>query len=340
MNRKRLHNLSIFLLLTVMAVIFAACNSEQSESGGNGSEGELSGSVPVYTSGSGGILYILNAGISNIFNTNDLMPGVQLVTEATSGSTEVMTLTLERAASGRAALGANSAPSVYKLYEGTEEHIPGEHPDIRGIANLGYAAVHVLVRKDSSFETFADLEGKRIGASPGSAPELFLKELLSAGYGLEESDYNMLPLGYQEVQEGLQNRSIDAGIVMGSIPAPLVNEAASMTDVRILTVEEDVQEKFLEVYPFYDFRTVESDTYAGQDTDVSIGSLDLLMFTHKDTSEELVYNYVKSILDYQDQFHGLHPSASAINEDTINEGIQIPLHSGAEKYYKEIGILE
>ncbi|WP_227937432.1 TAXI family TRAP transporter solute-binding subunit [Alkalihalobacillus deserti] len=338
MKKNKVYSLAMITVLLIG--ILSACGSSADGNESEGTGTNASGIIPVYTPGAGGIAYILSAGIGKIFNSNETMPNVQLVTEATNGGAEIMQMVMNRANQDKAAFGINSAMEVVTTYHGEYENIPGKHENLRAVSYLTYAAAHMVVSANSDIQSYADLKGKKIGLPPGSATEAIMKTLLKDGYGLEESDYKVIPLGYKEIQEGIQNGSIDAGPLLGAIPAPLVNELSQLHDIRFLTIEEAEEKKFLEENTYYSVKKVEAETYPGQDNEITIPSLDVIVFTHETTDEELVYHFIDTILSNQAELQGVHPVAKDISEETIMNGLQIPLHAGAEKYYREKGLIE
>ncbi|WP_102349041.1 TAXI family TRAP transporter solute-binding subunit [Bacillus sp. Marseille-P3661] len=343
MKKQIWRNLVVGMLILLL-IITAGCSSNSSsssESNSDGSKAEgYSGIVPIYTPGAGGIAYILSAGISQVVNNSGALPNVQLATEATNGSADIMQFVLDKHKEGKPAFGGLAASTVSNLYEGEYGPIEGAHPELRGVGFLSLTALHVVVPADSDIKDFSDLKGKKVAASPGAATTTLLMQLLEEEYGLSESDYTYVPIDYAEIQQGLQNGSIDAGLINGAIPAPLVKETESLTDIRVLSVGKEEMESFLESYPYHGSMTIEAGTYKDQKEDILVPLLLIIYATHEKTDDDIVYNLVKTMLESGDQLVDIHPEAKNINGDTILNGVAVPLHAGAEKYYKEKGIIE
>lgn len=323
-------------VLVFILLILSACGSSSNSSS---EPGKASGIIPIYTPGAGGIAYTISAGVGSIFNSNKVMENVQLVTEATSGGAEIVNLILDKANDGKTAIGFNSVVEVSKSYDGTYDLIPGEHKNLRAISYITYASAQMITAKDSGIEGFDDLRGKTIGLPPGSATEGIIKALLKDGYGIAESEYTVIPLEYAEISEGVKDGSIDAGPLLGAIPASLLMELSTTTELNYLSVDEDAQEKFLGIHPYYTVYEVPAGTYEGQDSSFFAPAMDVVAFTHEDADPDLVYNFLDTILKYQDEIGAIHPVAKDLNESTITKGMDImPLHEGAEKFYTEKGI--
>lgn len=342
--KKGIKNRFLFIMLALLLIVSAGCSSGSSKNtdsgNSNGESGGYSGIVPIYTPGAGGIGYILSAGIGNLFNSSKEMPNIQLVTEATNGSAEIMQFVLDSYKEGKPSFGALAASTVTELYEGNYKEIEGEHPELRGVGFQSYTALHVVVPAKSDIKDFSNLKGKKIGASPGAATTALLMQLLETSYGIGEGDFKHIPIDYAEIQQGIDEGSIDAGLINGPVPSPLVNELESLSDIRVLSVGEKEMEEFLEKYPYHGSRVVEANTYKNQPEDLILPSLLLIYATHEKTEDEIVYNLLKTMLENNEELVDIHPAAKDITEESILDGITVPLHSGAEKYLKEKGIMQ
>ncbi|WP_203557086.1 TAXI family TRAP transporter solute-binding subunit [Bacillus sp. B15-48] len=334
----------LFLSFTVIIVCVLAlvgCGNDQTGSKSASSEnGEVSGIVPSYVANAGGAVYRTSAAIAKIFSDEGLMPNVQFSVEAAGGSPGNIRSILEKYEEGRAAIGIVSSRDGAQAYNGEYEHVPGEHKELRAIGYVDTANIHVVVPADSDIKTFSDLKGKDIAAPPGAAIEDTLRELL-ASLGLQEGkDYQFQPYRNAEVQQAMQDGSLDAGAITDLIPSPAIKETMSSTDIRILSLSEEEAENYLnEFAPYAGVRKIPAGTYDGIDEDIIIPAFTNHYITHIDTPDELVINYLKAMLDYPNELKAIVPG-SEISKDNIVEGIEMPLHPGAEKYLKEIGVLE
>ncbi|SOB98833.1 TRAP transporter TAXI family solute receptor [Ureibacillus xyleni] len=328
----------MMFVLMIFSLLLGACGTVSSDSS-NAEPEKASGIIPIYTPGTGGIAYTISAGIGSIFNSNKVMEDVQLVTEATSGGAEIINMVLDKSTQGKTAIGFNSIVDVSKSYDGTYDKIPGEQKNLRAISYVTYTAAQVVTNEKSGIKSYEDLRGKTLGLPPGSATEGIVKALLKDGYGIDESEYKVVPLEYSEIAEGIKDGSIDAGPQLGAIPASLLTELSTSTDLTYLSIDNDAQKKFLDANPYYSVYEVPAGTYEGQDQPFIAPSMDVVAFTHEDADPDLVYNFLKTIVDYQEDIAAIHPVAKELNESTIAKGIDImPLHEGAEKFYSEMGI--
>lgn len=328
-------NLALLLVLTSVVFILAACGSDKSADN-EVSDGKTTGVVPLYTPGSGGTNYVIGAGISQLFNSSKEMPDVVLSTESVNGSTEILKNLISRSEKGKAAFGVPASDIATNIYEGKDPIITGEHKELKAVTWFSYAAVHIVVPKKSKIESIEDLKGKKVGVAPkGSSPYNFMQTLLADEYDISfEEDLKVIPLGNPEISEGLQNGSIDVGILTGFIPAPLITEVSQLTDVKIIPFDESRLSSFTENHPYYSSMEVEANTYKDQKEDITIGAFETMLLTHEDTDDDMVYNLVKFIMENEEDIIKIHNSFD-VSPENVSKGIVIPFHPGAIKYFEE-----
>lgn len=335
--KKLLKSMFIVLVLSV----FVACSSGGNSDGESSESGESNkgyGVIPLYTPPAGGINYIISAGLADQLNRTISIDNTQFAVEATPGASDMVVNLMERYEQDKPAIAAFAHESAHSIFNGLSEVLEGTHSELRAIGYLSDTALHIVTGANSSVETFADLKGKKIGtAVPGDTMYNFLRDLLEEQYGLTEDDYTGIPLDYTEVQDGIKNGSIDAGLIMGMPPAPAVVELAQTEDIRVLSIEPDKVESFLSDKPYYSSVVVEPGTYKNQDEELIIGTFSSIYLTHENTSEEVVYEFLKGILDNLDGLKEIHPTFN-ITEENIAEDMALPLHPGAQKFFEERGI--
>jgi TRAP transporter TAXI family solute receptor len=326
------------IFISVMLVACGGGDSSQPATNGEETEGSFSGIVPVYTPGSGGINYIVSAGLANILNNEKVLPGASFATEATNGTSEIVQYMSERHQLGMPAFGGIGALGADQAFNGVLEPVPGEHDYLRGIGYLSYNALHLVVRENSPIQSFEDLAGKRVGvAAIGTPPTELLEDLMEA-HGVSKDDYQPLPLSsFTEIQEAVANGSVDAGYLMGAIPAPTVREIAQTENVRIIPVDPSIMETFESEHPYYSSVDIPAGTYPGQDEDITIGAFYSIYITHEQTDDEMVYKFLETIMNNTDGLKDIHPTFDIVPE-TVTEGVTIPYHPGALKYFEDHGI--
>lgn len=315
----------------------AAQPSAQPSQQATQSESSYSGIVPIYTPPTGNTLYILGAGLGNLMNQANVLPKVRFSTEATNGDTGALEQLLKRHEQGTPAFSANTNSIVSSAYAGTYDVFPGEHPQLRAVATLGINPIHLVVKANSSIQTWADLKGKKIGGfAPGIGPRQLVEALLSEHFGLQPNDYNMIPLDNEDRISGLVDGSVDAVFLLGIPPAPLVTELSRTADVRVVSIDPEILKQFVEKHPYYTYVSVPGGTYAGTNEEVHIPSIRVMMITHDKTPDDIVYELVKMMIENPDKIKEMHKSFD-ITLDNATVGTDLPFHPGAKKYYEEKG---
>ena len=137
----------------------------------------------------------------------------------------------------------------------------------------------------------------------------------------------------------LQNNTIDGAWIMSGVPTSAVTQALS-SGSKLIPVEDEILETLKGKFPWYASYTIPAGTYPGQDNDVKTTAIKMVMFCRGDLDEQTVYdltktfwNNIKELGQAQSNLRGLEP------KNAVKDIANLPLHSGAEKFYKEIGVL-
>lgn len=293
--------------------------------------------IPVYTPRAGGTAYIIGGGIADLINKE--VAGVQMVVEATTGTEEIVKLVTERYNAGKEAFSVADAGGYYFAYKGGREY-DKPHPHLRAVTYVHAADLYLVVRAESPIQSYADLKGKKVGVgSPGSAVEVVSNEVFEA-HGVTRNDYQAEFLSYAEVVTGLTDKVIDAGVLAGAYPVAAYSELNATHKIRIVPVETEVIENLISKSPYYYLTSVEPDAYPGITEEVPIVGYGVLLETHENVDEEIVYNVVKNIFEHNDRLVEVHGAAREITLENALRSVGIPLHPGAERYFREQGVIK
>ena len=234
----------------------------------------------------------------------------------------------------------NSAMIVYALNGQTEFVKDGPDKDIRFVANLYPSAAQAIVRKSSNINGFADLKGKVFsGGSPVSGDLVAFEEIISF-YGLTTKDMDWRPLSNTERVSGFKDRIIDSGGWVTSVPAGNILEIATGTPLRLLGLG-DKGDEFVKKYPYYTKFIVPKGSYNGLDEDVTTVAVGIIVASSSKVSDDLVYTFLKGMYMGLGELQQVHAMAHFIKLETALDGSKgVPVHSGAQKYFKEKGIIK
>jgi hypothetical protein len=208
------------------------------------------------------------------------------------------------------------------------------------IATLYPEVVQVVVRADSPIKTFADLKGKKVGVgAPGSATIDNFRQLMDV-YGMKKEDINGQYLSFSESAEAFKDKHIDAFIVTAGIPNAGIMDVSTQNDIRILTVPADVAAKLTQKYPFLAVAKVPANAYKGVTQEVPTVAVNAVLIAGNQLKEDMVYNLTRTLFEYQADLASAHAKGKEVNLQYAVQGVSIPFHPGAVKYYKEKGLMK
>ncbi|MFC1926184.1 TAXI family TRAP transporter solute-binding subunit [Chloroflexota bacterium] len=211
--------------------------------------------------------------------------------------------------------------------------------DIRGVAALYPEIVQIVTLEEHGITSLSELEGKTVGiGAPGSGTAVNILQILKA-VGLDETNVDIRYLDFGECAAALKEKTIHAGCVEAGVPTSAVTDIASAGDIRILEIPGDSYNKLKEDYPFYVPITIPAGTYAGISEDVDSIAVLAMLVASADVPEDVVYKATRSIFEHTDILVAAHERAGDITLETALDGVSVPLHPGAKKYFEEQGIM-
>jgi TRAP transporter TAXI family solute receptor len=213
--------------------------------------------------------------------------------------------------------------------------------NMRGIATLYPETCQIQVRKDAGIKSVADLRGKRVAIGPlGSGTEQNAKQILEV-YGLTVKDLaKVQQLTSLESADFMKDGRIDAAFYTVGVGAAALTDTALMTPCDIVRIDDAHYTKLHAKYPFYAQDLIKAGTYKGLDSDAKTVAVMAMLVTRKDLKTDLVYNVTKAIFENLPKLHSAHAKLKAVTLESAMDGMSIPLHPGAEKYFKEKGIVK
>jgi len=263
--------------------------------------------------------------------------GLVAVAQATQGSLENVEAVgggrLESAlAQSDVALGAYSGTGLFK----------GKPPikSLRVIAALFPESVHLVVRADGPIAGVKDLRGKRVGLGEKESGTLVDARLILEAAGLAEKDVKGDYRNLSLAAASLSHDELDAFFLFGGYPVPAISELASTAPTRLVPIVGDVADRLTHKYSFFTAETIPGNTYPGIDQATPTIGTRALWIVSADVPDDLVYSITRSLW-HDGNRHILdqgHPMGQKIRLQSALEGVVIPLHPGAERFYKEAGM--
>lgn len=246
--------------------------------------------------------------------------------------------------SGQLESGFSQSDVAYWAYTGTGiyEGKP-KVADLRLIANLYPESIHLIARKGSGIKTVADLKGKRVSLDePGSGTLIDARIILEA-YGLSEKDIKAEYLKPQNAGDKMRDGSMDALFTVSGYPQGAVVELATAgTGIDLIPISGAEADKVLAKYNFFARETIPAGVYKGVDTETKTLSVGAQWLTSAKQPDALIYEITKALWNKntRQQLDNGHAKGKSITADTALAGAGVPLHPGAEKFYKEAGLLK
>lgn len=288
--------------------------------------------ISIATGGTSGTYYPLGGDIANLFNT--VIPDVKASAQATGGSADNLRLI----DAGDAELGTVQNDVAIFAYTGTDSFAEEQITSFSVISSLYAEYVQIVTRADSDINCIADLAGKSVSiGAAGSGVYTNAMHVLEAA-GLTEADIDAQYLSFSESADGLKNKQIDAAFVCAGIPNAAITELASTTGVKLISLSEDEVSNLIAAHPTYTNLVLPADVY-GLESDINCIAITALLVCTNDLDEDLVYEMTKAL--YEQNGILTHAKAAEITIESAFDGVgELPLHSGAAKYYQEIGAID
>jgi TRAP transporter TAXI family solute receptor len=332
MWKKRAWN-APFLLLAAVVVIAAAAAMSSTEA--EAAKKQLLVAGGGYTTGS---WYMGSVAITEIVNSTN--PDVNLTAIPGGGVANIKAV-----AKGRAEFAFAYLDIAYAGYKHQDQFTEDyDYEGIRGIVGFTPNALQVVVKADSDIQSIPDLVGRRVVAGyVGSGYERAFRQLLAVhditpedvGSGSGEYLYLSMNDAVTMMKDGLA----DAMVAMVAPPASYFLDLSSAMDIRVLPVAEDKIQQYIQTYPGWSEYHIPAGTYGMESGINSVSSWSGLI-THKDVPDETVYKLIKAVREQIGTLEQAHPTYGKYQDETALSGVAIPLHPGAEKYWREIGVLK
>lgn len=340
--------LSILLALA-MAVSLTACGggdkpaeSKPAESQAMDSSMEESQAAPTgeavnwnfATGGSTGTYYAYGGVIANVFG--EKVPNVKLTVQST-GASKANIFSLDD----------NEAQIGFVQNDVMDYAMKGESLFKEDGAITSFAAVAALYPETcqivgaKGLSSVADLKGKNVSVGDaGSGVEFNATQILAA-YGIDiNKDITKHNLSFGDSAEALKDGKIDAFFCVAGAPTTAITELATTNEISILSVDKEHADQLKKDFPFYSDITIPANSYKGVETDVTTVAVKATLICRKDLPEDAVYNLVKGIFENKDAIAKSHAKGEMLDPEYAVDAISVPFHPGAEKYFKEIGVMK
>lgn len=294
----------------------------------------VGGNLTLGTASSTGTFYYVGAAIGNAVSKAGKL---NVLVQSTNGSNENVAM----CQSGDIDLGMANCDSLYAAYNGEMSYADAGQQDILEVASLYNSQLHIFVNEKSGITGISQLKGKKVCVGSQGTSYLFINEALLAAYGITLHDVEPYYMDYAESAQALADGDIDAAFQTGGYPIAGIQQSAATTSFRMLPVDDTLMDNIIKEHPFIIKTTIPADVYENQANTEAAETLgyQTCLFTSSKTDEDQIYAFVKLMMETLDTYKDTNDATRQISRETIATPY-IPFHPGAERYYKEAGILK
>ena len=297
--------------------------------------------VTIGTGGITGVYYPTGGAIAKMVNKKKKEYGIRATVESTGGSV----FNINAVMNGDLEFGIAQSDRQYQAVHGLAEwKDKGPQKDLRAVFSIHPESVTLVAAVDSGVKSIQDLKGKKVNiGNPGSGQRQNAIDALEA-VGIDiNKDIEAESIKASEAASLLQDGRIDAFFYTVGHPSGAIKEATSgARKVRIADVAGPGIDKLLAKYPYYAKAIIPIKLYPGakNDKDVQTFGVKATLVTSAKVPDAVVYAITKEVFDNFEAFKKLHPAYGTLTKQKMLEGLSAPIHPGALKYYKEVGLMK
>ena len=315
---KKIALIGLVLLLAVGMSVFAAGKTEQ---------------IRLATGGSTGTYYAYGSALAQILSEKTKVPITVQSTGASKANIQLM-------AGGEVELAMVQNDVMDYAWNGTDLFAGEKIQSFNAMAALYAEVCQIVANPAAGIRTIADLKGKNVSVGDaGSGTEFNSRQILEA-YGVTFNDINKQNLGFGPSADALKDNKIDAFFCVAGAPTPAIIDLATSKEIIILEVDDAHAAQLARKYPFYTQFPIAAGSYRGQGGAVKTVAVKATFIISPKISEATVYNLTKTLFENKAQIMTAHAKGAELDTKYAVDGISVPFHPGAIKYFKEIGVMK
>ena len=322
--------LSLILVIALFANVMAFAGGKKEDSAANDAD-------KIYSIGggsSGGVYYAMANVFMQFFNKHEL--GNFSVLPTTGSGQNLLFMKNKEidvaVVSAGVALDAANGQASFK---------DKPYDEARAITFLYAAYFQQLVRSGAGIDSFNDLKGKKLVIGGPGSGDVANAERIYGAFGMTFDDFKPEYVGTNEGIEQIKDAHADGAIALTPLPFSAFIELTSAKKAKIIPVPKDTIDKLTQGKTAKYFPAViPAGTYKNQDKELATIANATTFLTREDVDEELVYNITKTIWEELDDLKSYHAAIKNLESKDALNGLTVPLHEGAARYYKEIGLIK
>lgn len=291
----------------------------------------------VFSGGPAGGTFQVVANAVQVYGPVKKSKNFKLKAQSSAGSVE----NLRKVNKGRAHFGVVYSGHVYLGRQGKLKNDTKKYEDVLAVSYLYGAPAQLVTKKGSGIKSVKDLKGKKVGVGNAGSGAFANCELFFSHMGVWDS-VERNAMGYNDAAAAFGNNQLDAFWLFTAFPSGAVIMAAQTNDIELVNVGKDAEESgFFDAYPYFTKLAVPAGTYKGVDKDSPSFQDSSLWVANAKVPDDVVYDLLSMIYTEEGLAH-MRAQKKTFKEMAIETGINgivTPLHPGAEKFWKEKGLL-
>ncbi len=287
--------------------------------------------VNIASGGTGGTYYPLAGAMAGIWQ--DGIKGMNASAQTTGASVANVNLLRE----DKADVIFVQNDIAYYAANGLEMFKDKAFAELRGMVTLYPETCQLIVLADSGILTVADLKGKKVAVgAAGSGVEANARQIMEAA-GITYADIQVQYLSFNEAASNLKDGNIDAAFLTAGHPTAAVQDIAATKDIRVVAVDDALASKLISLYPYYTKTMIPAATYKGVTADTPTVAVKAMLAVSTKLEAATVEKMLQTMFDGGDRLTAAHKAGAMITVATAQDGMSLPLHPGAEKYFAKAG---
>ncbi|MCC7274542.1 MAG: TAXI family TRAP transporter solute-binding subunit [Alphaproteobacteria bacterium] len=280
----------------------------------------------------GGLFFIVAAGMARVVEKN--VPGLRVTAQVTSGAVENVRLM----GTSKVDCALGSADSAFHAANQSGPFAKERYTNIRYVTRGYTSAFHNIVLPDSPIRALGDIKGKRVGILIGITAQDWFPAVAQV-YGMTQGkDFRVSVLRATELVNALRDGNVDMAVYMGGAPTSTITDIATSRGVKFVPIDAREGDDLIRTHPYFSRGVLEKGTYPGIAEDVPTIRVPNLFMCREDVPEAVVYGITRTLMEKEDELRQIHPEAAAFGLANAGKSVIIPVHPGAERYYREKGI--
>ena len=324
------------LLATLLVLSLAACGEKQQDHQGpqNPSQTIVPQDLVMGTGSTGGTYFALGGAMANAINDKLADKKITITAQSTGASVENMNLIN----AGEMDLGIAMNNVAANAFDG----VGAFSSPVTNVSSIGvvYNEVYQIVANAATgAKNVEDLKGKKVAIGPACSGTLGLSQKIFTAAGLDPNkDIQPQSDSFGDAATKMQDGHIDAACNVLAVPASSIIEMTTSMKLAYVNISDDILETLQATEPYFVRKVIPAGTYDGQTEDINTITCKAALYCRADLDEETVYQITKAFYESGDVIAAAHAAGKEVQFEGCLEGITTPIHPGAARYYKEMGI--